>query len=217
MLDSIMNFLKYRASISFYMVIVNGMKIIENRKTKFFIVLIGTLATFSFSFNHTQINNLTGVYWGAFNPPTGAHAAIIAASLNEIPLKKLIIVVNNHSYKDYAYPLEIRLQLIKEIINPNDIEKVEILWQDDVNKLDFVALRKMTSAPLCAIAGCDAYKKWIDFSTPRERSLYDAIAVIPRSDDIPILFDEIAFILPINSIFQYVSSTKIRECNGCDN
>lgn len=191
------------------------MKIIENRKTKFFIVLIGTLATLCFSFNHTQINNLTGVYWGAFNPPTGAHAAIIAASLKEIPLKKLIIVVNNHSYKNYAYPLEIRLQLMKEIIDSNDIEKVEVLWQDDANKIDFTALRKITSEPLCAIAGYDAYKKWIDYSTPQERSLYDAIAVIPRGDEIPVLFDEMAFILPINSIFQHVSSTKVRECNSC--
>lgn len=76
----------------------------KNKKTIIFYLLLGTIAMTYFSFNRIPTNNMTGVYWGAFNPPTEAHAAIIVASLKNIRLKKLIIVVNNHSYKNYVYP-----------------------------------------------------------------------------------------------------------------
>src|ERR1700722_11170238 len=100
--------------------------------------------------------------------------------------------------------------MIREIIRSNNLENVELRWQDETHKLNFLALKEITQKSLCAIAGYDAYKKWVEYSTPHERSLYDAIAVIPRGDDSPILFDEIAFILPINSVYKHVSSTKIR-------
>jgi len=176
-----------------------------------YIVLITLIAIFCCGFCRTSSPNMTGVYWGAFDPPTGAHAAIIVAAVNDIPLKKLIVVVNNHQYKNYTYPLAIRMQLIGEIIQSNGLENVEILWQDDTHKIDFWALRKMTLDPLCAVAGYDSYKKWVDYSSPQERSAYDAIAVVPRGDDQPLLYDENAFILPINEIYKHVSSTQIRE------
>ena len=176
-----------------------------------FYLLLATVAIIYFSFNCTPTTNMTGVYWGAFNPPTEAHAATIYASLNNMRLKKLIIVVNNHSYKNYSYPLEIRLQLMKEIIQSTGLKNVELLWQDDTHKLDFSALRELTIGPLCAIAGYDSYKRWVDHSTLQERSLYDAIAVIPRGDESPILFDENAFILPISSKYRHTSSTKVRN------
>ncbi len=175
-----------------------------------FLLLAVTITLIVFRFNRTPPSNLTGVYWGAFDPPTEAHAAIIIASLKDIPLKKLILVVNNHPYKNYTYSLETRLQMIREIILLNGLENVELRWQDENYKLDFLALKQLTKKPLCAIAGYDAYKKWVEYSTPHERSLYDAIAVIPRGNDSPILYDEIAFILPINSIYEHVSSTKVR-------
>ena len=159
----------------------------------------------------TSLNKMTGVYWGAFNPPTEAHAAIIAASLNNIRLKKLIVVVNNHSYKNYIYSIDVRLQLMREMIQSTGLKNVELLWQDDTHPLDFSALREMTLDPLCAIAGYDSYKKWVSNSMPL---LYDAIAVIPRGDEPPILFDDRAFILPIDSEHKHVSSTKIRNSSA---
>jgi nicotinic acid mononucleotide adenylyltransferase len=184
----------------------------HNRQWKMrLLLLICAIAISGFEFQDVSTRNMTGVYWGAFDPPTDAHEAIIVASVNDIPLKKLIVVVNNHHYKNYTYPLEIRLQLMNKIIKSNNLKNVEVLWQDDTHKIDFSALKEMTQGPLCAISGYDAYKKWVDTSSAQERSLYDAIAVIPRGDDSPILFDEMAFILPISPIYRHVSSTKIRE------
>lgn len=62
-----------------------------------------------------------------------------------------------------------RLQWIKEIIQSNGLQNVEVLSQDDKHKLDFLALREITSEPICGIAGYDAYKTWIQYSTPEER------------------------------------------------
>lgn len=177
----------------------------------FFILVVCISVIVGFGYSLTPKQNMTGVYWGAFDPPTKAHEAIITASLGDIPLKNLIVVVNNHSYKNYTFPLEMRLQWIKEIIQSNGLQNVEVLYQDDKHKLDFLALREITSEPICGIAGYDAYMTWIQYSTPEERALYDAIAVIPRGDDDPILFDKAAFILPINSMYKYVSSTAVRE------
>jgi nicotinic acid mononucleotide adenylyltransferase len=155
-------------------------------------------------------SRMIGIYWGAFDPPTEAHRAIILASLKTIPLKKIFVIVNNHPYKVYDYSLEVRLHMIKQIM-PMNRENIEILWQDDINKLNYPALRKRIEGPLCAIAGYDAYKAWLDFSKPEERALYDAIAVIPRGDEPPILFDDNAFLLPIDAAYKNVSSTKVRE------
>lgn len=184
---------------------------IKNNQKKFnFLIVAGSIVLIVFLFKAASSNNMSGVYWGAFDPPTEAHAAIITASLNDISLKKLIVVVNNHAYKNYTYPLETRLQMMSEIIRLNGLENVELHWQDENHKLDFLALKEITQHPLCAIAGYDAYKKWVEYSLPSERSAYEAIAVIPRGNDSPILYDEIAFILPINSIYKHVSSTKVR-------
>jgi nicotinic acid mononucleotide adenylyltransferase len=45
---------------------------------------------------HTPLN---GVFWGCFDPPTLAHKAIALKALKDIPLKRLIIVINNHGPK----------------------------------------------------------------------------------------------------------------------
>ena len=156
---------------------------------------------------------MTGVYWGAFDPPTQAHLAIITAVLhqNNIPLQKLIVVVNNHKYKNYTFPLERRMQIIAQIIQSKGLKNIELLWQNETHKLNFQTLKKWLQTPLCAIAGYDAYKKWTDLSSLQERSLYDAIAVIPRGDEPSILFDKTAFILAIDPIYKYVSSTKVKK------
>lgn len=175
----------------------------------YLLICVSVIVGFGFGFFPKQ--SMTGVYWGAFDPPTSAHEAIITTSLNEIPLKELIVVVNNHSYKNYTFPLEKRLEWIKEIVRSNGLKNVEVLYQDDKHKLDFAAFKEMHVESICGIAGYDAYKSWIQYSTPEERALYDAIAVIPRGDDDPILFDKAAFILPINPVYKYVSSTAVRE------
>lgn len=187
-------------------------RMLKNKVKKISIFLLtSTIVSVALYIAQATPKKLTGVYWGAFDPPTEAHAAVMISSINDIPLKKLIVVVNNHSYKDYAYPLEMRLQMMKSIIQSHGLEQIELRWQDESHKLDFMALKKITQEPLCAIAGYDAYKKWVAHSMPQDRFCYDAIAVIPRGDDIPILFDKAAFLLPIDSKYKDISSTKVRD------
>lgn len=158
----------------------------------------------------TSAPKMAGVYWGAFNPPTEAHAAVMEAALNKIPLKKLIVIVNNHPYKNYAYPLQIRLQMIQEMIDAHGFKNVEVLWQDETHPLSYQILKERVGAPLCAIGGYDSYKKWVEHTSPEERTLYDAIAVVPRGDDPLLLFDQNSFILSIPDNYRHVSSSKVR-------
>ncbi len=153
---------------------------------------------------------MIGVYWGAFDPPTEAHFAIIYASLKDIPLKKLYVIVNNNRYKNYSNSLEDRIKRLEKMIHSSEIKNVKILWQDDEHKLDYEALRERIKDPLCAIAGYDAYQSWAQYSTPEERAMYHAIAVVPRGDDLPVLTDHNAFVLPIDYVYRYVSSTKAK-------
>lgn len=185
------------------------MRILKTKKIVIFF-LITTMIYIGWHFTQEAPRKLVGVYWGAFDPPTEAHAAIVLNSMNNIPLKKLMIIVNNHPYKNYTYPLEMRLQMMKAIIQQKRLENVELRWQDETHPINFLVLKEISQDPLCAIAGYDAYKKWVANSTPQDRSCYDAIAVIPRGEDVPILFDEIAFLLPIDTKYKDVSSTKVR-------
>lgn len=169
-----------------------------------------TQNTWRFHHDIFEVKEFIGAYWGAFDPLTEAHLAIIVRAINEIPLRKLIVIVNNHSYKSYQYSLAERLRMMKVILEQHGLEEVELLWQDESHQIGATALRKMTQGPLCAIAGYDAYKKWIAYSTSQDRSNYDAIAVIPRGDEHPVLFDKTAFLLPIDSKYKDVSSTKVR-------
>lgn len=171
---------------------------------------VGILIYFFFTIK-TGVKELTGIYWGAFDPPTKAHSAIIAKAINDIPLRKLVVVVNNHPYKNYQYSLTERLDMMKIILQQHGLEKVELLWQDESHQMDAIALKAIIQGPLCAIAGYDAYKKWVSYSALQDRSHYDAIAVIPRGDEAPILFDKMAFLLPIDSKYKDVSSTKVRN------
>ena len=170
---------------------------------------VGILVSVFFTLK-TDVKEFTGVYWGAFDPPTEAHSAIIAKAISDIPLRKLVVVVNNHPYKNYKYSLTERLHMMKIILQQHGLEQTELLWQDESHQMDAIALKAMIQGPLCAIAGYDAYKKWITYSVPQERSHYDAIAVIPRGDEAPILFDRMAFLLPIDSKYKNVSSTKVK-------
>jgi cytidyltransferase-like protein len=158
----------------------------------------------------TDTRPKNGAYWGAFDPPTEAHVAIIQAAIEEIPLDRLYVVINNHPYKNYAFSMEERKQMLLELIPREELHHVEILWQNGTHDLDYSTLRKRIGAPLCVIAGYDSYKKWVEHSTPEERAAYDAIAVVPRGDDLPILYDQNAFLLPIDPIYRDVSSTKAR-------
>jgi hypothetical protein len=153
---------------------------------------------------------MTGIYWGAFDPPTKAHLAVMYAVMHTIPLKKLLVIINNHSYKTYTYPLEVRIQFVREMAQLNNLY-IEVLWQDDRNVLDFATCKQRLQEPLCVVAGYDAYKKWVVHLSSEKRALYDAIAVIPRGDDPAILFDEKAFIVPIPSHYRHLSSSTAKK------
>ncbi|MBS0655670.1 MAG: adenylyltransferase/cytidyltransferase family protein [Verrucomicrobia bacterium] len=176
----------------------------------FVLVAIGICAYYAYP-RQSPARGMTGVYWGAFDPPTVAHQEIISIALKELKLKKLIVVVNNHKYKNYRDSLERRLDLMRKVISGTD---VELLWQDDEQKVDYAFLRSRIQGPICSIAGYDAYRSWIQHSSPEERKRYDAIAVIPRGDETPLLYDENAFLLPIKEEYRHVSSTKVRAATG---
>lgn len=175
------------------------------------ITFLVSLFFFSCARLFSDAEKMVGVYWGAFDPPTIAHEAIISAAKDIIRLEKIIVVVNNHHYKNYTYPLETRLEMMRKILDSKGLTNAELLWQDDQQKIDYTTLRNMTDAPICAIAGYDAYLSWINHSSIEERCLYESIAVIPRGGETPLLYDANAFLVTIGEDYQYVSSTKVRE------
>lgn len=155
--------------------------------------------------------NAVGVYWGAFDPPTSAHYAIIEGALQNLKLKKLIVVINNNSYKEYAYPLIERKRIIESKIQENGLENVEILDQDDSRKINYSYLRQLTNDPLYAIAGYDAYIRWQKYSSDSERHEYNTIIVVPRGDKEPILYDQNAILMRIDSVYKNISSTEVKR------
>lgn len=182
--------------------------------TLFVICLIFVGGADAFDVTGNLPKEMLGVYWGAFDPLTPAHQAIIEVSLKKLPLKKLYVVINNHSYKNYLNPLEDRIGKIKTFIERSKLENVELLFQSDNHPIDYAFFRERSSDPICVIAGYDSYQKWVNYSQEHERSQYDAIAVIPRGDDDPLLYDHQAFLLFIGPEYKYVSSTKMRERIG---
>jgi len=152
------------------------------------------------------LRDCIGVYWGAFDPLHEAHLAIIKKALETF--HHLIIVVNNHSYKNYTYTLKERLAKIQTTAQA---PHMTVFVQDDLNPIDFKYLKKVTSSPICAIAGYDAYLNWIHQSTSEERLLYQGIAVIPRGHESPHLVDKNAFLLEIDPRHKHISSTKEKK------
>jgi cytidyltransferase-like protein len=157
------------------------------------------------------MKNLIGVFWGAFDPPTKAHLKVISEAIDKLLLEKLIIIVNNHSYKKYTYPLELRIQMLENELDPKLLTDIEILYQDDSHKIDYLFLSKKYKKPLCAIAGSDAYLSWKNHSTKRERELYDTIAVIPRGTTPFELEDSNAILLTLDKEFRHISSTQVKK------
>jgi cytidyltransferase-like protein len=151
---------------------------------------------------------MTGVFWGAFDPVTKAHLRIITVCLEQLTLNQLIIVINNHSYKKYKFSLEDRMEKMRQGLSLKEQRKILLRFQDDSQKMDYKALVKITKKPICAIAGYDAYRSWKALSNPEDRALYQKIIVIPRGDENPILFDQNAEILSIEDCYKYVSSTN---------
>ena len=150
----------------------------------------------------------TAIYWGAFDPLTSAHQAIIHAALELSLIRNLIIVINNHDYKKYTTSLETRKASIQFFVSSITTPKtIQILSQDNQNPLNHQTLKQMTSHPLCAVAGYDAYHRWMTLSSTEDRAQYGAIAVIPRREQIPTLFDPHAFVLHIDPIYKNVASS----------
>jgi|GEM_PF-2872825 len=154
---------------------------------------------------------LIGVFWGAFDPPTKAHIAIVEKALTLPFIHHLFIVINNTSYKEYSLPPENRKEELLRALAYLHSEKITILEQDDQHPLNFAALEKITSRPLCAIAGYDAYVRWVGYSSAQERSHYKAIAVVPRGDGKPELMDANAFLLPIDPSLKHTSSSQSKR------
>jgi cytidyltransferase-like protein len=185
-----------------------------HRKYRFIILLLLIIVAYTITKAVSQQSahsKMVGVYWGAFDPPTQAHYEIIKIAVETMQIKKLIVVVNNNSYKNYTFPLDERKNMIQKKVKEFGLVNIEILEQDDFHKIDFTYLNSLIKDPLCAIAGYDAYARWKQYSSKDERNQYDAIAVVPRGDDDPILFDQNAFIMPISAECRYVSSTQVRK------
>ena len=159
-------------------------------------------------------SNKVGVYWGAFDPPTSAHYAIMEIAIQKLSLKELIVVVNNNSYKNYTHSLTERRKMIENKTKELGLKNIRILHQDDSAKINYLFLRQLTSDPLYAIAGYDAYHRWRESCAQYEGNNYDAIVVVPRGDEEPILLDENAFLLPIDPVYKYVSSSRVKNQNA---
>ncbi len=153
---------------------------------------------------------MTGVFWGAFDPATKAHLKIITTCLEKLHLDRLIVVVNNHSYKKYKFPLKERMEKILQKTTPEEQKKILLISQEDSKKMDYPALAQITNKPLCAIAGYDAYRLWNNFSNVQERALYHKIIVIPRGDETPHLFDAHAELLWIDPLYKHISSASCK-------
>lgn len=185
-----------------------------------FLISIGVsllIVYFSKKNSFLDNNKFTAVYWGAFDPLTNAHKAVIDAVLAHKSMHDLIIVINNHNYKKYTFSLENRQKLIENTISSISTKKqIKILSQDDNHPLDYETLERITPHPLCAIAGYDAYSRWTAYSSSHERAQYKAIAVIPRGGLSPDLFDSHAFLLNIDPIYKDVSSTQLKALSSSD-
>ena len=148
---------------------------------------------------------MIGVYWGAFDPLTKAHKAIIEAALKNLDLTKLLVVINNHGYKKYSFSLEERTDVLSAWIKKERLNAVEILAQEEGSPCDYEALLQREKPPFVAIAGYDAYLSWED------RSSWDSIAVIPRGRSQPDLQDKGAFLLEIEPEYKDISSSQVKK------
>lgn len=152
-----------------------------------------------------------GIYWGAFDPMTEAHAAIIKAALKQEQLDEILVVVNDHGYKKYLCSLEQRVGFIRNILGKVGIKSVRVLTQDDTCKLNFDALKQTIAGDLYAISGYDSYSQWREHDKNHERANYTKILVAPRGDAAPDFFDVNAKILLIDERYKHISSTEIRK------
>ena len=92
--------------------------------------------------------NLTGVYWGTFDPPTIAHGEIIKQSLGELELSNLVIVVNDNKTtgKDYNMPGKNRRetvrQTIESLVPAQDRKRISVLIQKDDAPISYETVKK---------------------------------------------------------------------------
>lgn len=110
-----------------------------------------------------------GVYWGAFDPPTLAHTAIILQSFNIFNLSLIYIVINAYKGKCVTSNVDIEdrknmiLLALKEM-NPNlEIEKIKIVSQT-AEEYNYDKLKKTLNSndTLYAIVGADSFVKFHD-------------------------------------------------------
>ena len=152
-----------------------------------------------------------GIFWGAFDPLTKAHIAIIEKAFCELFLDSLVIVVNNHSYKHYHLPLEKRIDDIQATLSQEIKKHIQITYQDDKRQADFAFLEKTYKGSLCAIAGSDAYLRWSKMTPQKDMALYETIAIVPRADDVLISLEPNSQILSIDPCYKYISSSHLKK------
>ncbi|MCB1114200.1 MAG: adenylyltransferase/cytidyltransferase family protein [Chlamydiia bacterium] len=157
---------------------------------------------------------VSGAFWGAFDPLTSAHKAIVDTAIKEIELDRLYIVVNNHPYKNYTYPLEERIKAWRSWLDLKGFKQVELLSQDEAHLWDREALEAKSGQKIIAIAGYDAYQRWRAGAKKEALQNFDKIAVVPRGNEPPDLFDENALLLKIPEAYRYVSSAKVKKDRG---
>jgi nicotinic acid mononucleotide adenylyltransferase len=90
-------------------------------------------------------------------------------------------------------------------------DAVKIASQSEVDPLDYFKIKTMGYTPLCAIAGYDSYKKWLEYSKQEDRSLYDKIVIVPPGGEVPVLQEENASLLAIERDCQGISSRLVKS------
>jgi cytidyltransferase-like protein len=157
-----------------------------------------------------NIATKTGVLWGSFDPPTLAHKTIILRMLKLFD--NCLIIVNNNIKKNYFSSLIHRINMLNEMLGKRH-GKYKILVQDDTKANNYFNLKKTITGLLYIVVGVDALQAWLKFNDANSLVRYDGIYVVPRATDIHIDFSSFSkvFLMEIDSIYQNISSTKVRK------
>ena len=160
-----------------------------------------------------------GIYWGTFDPPTLAHADIIAKSIAQFKLSKLIVVVNDNSTtgKTYKIPGKVRANMIRRMFYQSPLKgSIVVLCQTDKFSLTYAKVKEIYSRKVYSIVGQDSFEYY-----GKKCAGYDQVIVVPRGNNHQKLQEKIAeyqltniSVLTTDPKFLHVSSTLVRESVG---
>ena len=163
-----------------------------------------------------KIQKITiGIYSGTFDPPTLAHETIIRMTIKKFSLKTLYIFVNKNGSKNCKCSLLERVAMLRVMLSDLG-EKIIIVPQASEKKYqDYLFLKNILNKPVIHITGQDSYEKKLLIESkiaPQNRVDFDAIAIIPRSNDVKNLkLEPNAFVLLVGTDLLSVSSTQVRD------